>query len=252
MDATDPTIPKNAGSEPHLEDELECDDNQWARRSTFEQFQETMDQFQQCKVEAATESLQAGLKHFLNLTPDSFGNPTDYEKEQVDRGRKMCLSYCSAPPFFGAVLLNPKLITDTDDHFYASLTIVFGAVALKLHEYKIAIDLFQRCDSLYTFDATPCPENNEQVINILRAVAKANVGCVYLIMRATNKAKDYLERALEIFETFKNKTDSPEINIVAIQTNLSLAYQGQKNYLAAMKLQERLILKAKDPVIPPH
>ena len=252
MDATDPTIPKNAGSEPHLEDELECDDNQSARRSTFEQFQETMDQFQQCKVEAATESLQAGLKHFLNLTPDSFGNPTDYEKEQVDRGRKMCLSYCSAPPFFGTVLLNPKLITDRDDHFYASFTIVFGAVALKLHKYKIAIDLFQRCDSLYTFDATPCPENNEQVINILRAVAKANVGCVYLIMRATNKAKDYLERALEIFETFKNKNDSPEINTVAIQTNLSLAYQGQKNYPAAMKLQERLILKAKDPVIPPH
>ena len=252
MDATDPTIPKNAGSEPHLEDELECDDNQSARRSTFEQFQETMDQFQQCKVEAATESLQAGLKHFLNLTPDSFRNPTDYEKEQVDRGRKMCLSYCSAPPFFGTVLLNPKLITDRDDHFYASFTIVFGAVALKLHKYKIAIDLFQRCDSLYTFDATPYPKNNKQGIDILRAVAKANVGCVYLIMRATNKAKDYLERALEIFETFKNKNDSPEINTVAIQTNLSLAYQGQKNYPAAMKLQERLILKAKDPVIPPH
>ena len=252
MDATDPTIPKNAGSEPHLEDELECDDNQSARRSTFEQFQETMDQFQQCKVEAATESLQAGLKHFLNLTPDSFGNPTDYEKEQVDRGRKMCLSYCSAPPFFGAVLLNPKLIADKDVHFYASFTTVFGAVALKLHKYKIAIDLFQRCDSLYTFDATPYPKNNKQGIDILRVVAKANVGCVYLIMRATNKAKDYLERALEIFDTFKNKNDSPEINTVAIQTNLSLAYQGQKNYPAAMKLQERLILKAKDPVIPPH
>ena len=142
MDATDSKIPKNAVSEFHLEVELECDDNQSTRRSTFEQFQETMDQFQQCKVEAAIESLQAGHKHFLNLTPDSLGNPTDYEKELVDRGKEMCLSYCSAPPFFGAVLLNPKLIADKDDHFYVSFTIVFAAVALKLHKYKIAIDLF--------------------------------------------------------------------------------------------------------------
>ena len=252
MDRTALKIPKNAGSGLHLEDESECDDNQSARRSTFGHFEETMDQFQQFKVEAATESLQAAYRHFLNLSPDSFRNPTDYEKEQVDRGREMGLSYCSAPPFFGAVLLNPKLIADKDVHFYASFTTVFGAVALKLHKYKIAIDLFQRCDSLYTFDATPCPENNEQVINILRAVAKANVGCVYLIMRATNKAKDYLERALEIFETFKNKTDSPEINIFAVQINLSLAYQCQKNYPTAVKLQERLLLKAKDPIIPPR
>ena len=254
MDATDSKIPKNAVSESHLEVELECDDNQSTRRSTFEQFQETMDQFQQCKVEAAMESLQAGHKHFLNLTPDSLGNPTDYEKELVDRGREMCLSYCSAPPFFGAVLLNPKLIADKDDHFYVSFTIVFAAVALKLHKYKIAIDLFQRCDSLYTFDATPCPKDNERVMNILRAVAKANVGYVYLIMGVMDKASDYLECALEIFETFKNKnkTDSPEINIVAIQTNLSLAYQCQKNYIAAVKLQERLILKAKYPILSPH
>ena len=252
MDRTDPKIPKNAGSGPHLEVELEFDDNQSARHSTFEDFEETIYQFQQCKVEAAVESLQAAHKHFLNLTPESFGNPTDHEKEQVDRGRKMCFSHCSAPPLSGVVLLNPELTSDKDVHFYASFTIVFGAVALKLHKYKIAIDLFQRCDSLYTFDATPYPKNNKQVIDILRAVAKANVGCVYLIMRATNKAKDYLERALEIFETFKNKTDSPEINIVAIQTNLSLAYQRQKNYIAAVKLQERLILKAKYPILPPH
>ena len=254
MDRTHPKIPKNASSEPHLEDELECDDNQSARRGTFERLEETIYQFQQCKVEAATESLQAAYRHFLNLTPDSFRNPADYEKEQVDRGRKMCLSHCSAPPFFGVVLLNLELTSDKDVHFYASFAIVFGAVALKLHKYKIAIDLFQRCDSLYTFDATPCPKDNEQVMDILRAVAKANVGYVYLIMGVMEKASDYLECALEIFETFKNKnkTDSPEINIVAIQTNLSLAYQCQKNYIAAVKLQERLILKAKDPILPPH
>ena len=92
MDGTDPKIPKNADSGSCLEDELESDNNQSARCRTFEQFQKTMDQFQQCKVEAAIESLQAGHKHFLNLTPDSFGNPTDYEKEMVDRGREMCLS----------------------------------------------------------------------------------------------------------------------------------------------------------------
>ena len=254
MDRTDPKIPKNAGLGPHLEVELECDDNQSARHSTFEDFEETIYQFQQCKVGAAAESLQAAHKHFLNLTPDSFGNPTDYEKEQVDQGRKICLSHCSAPPFSGVVLLNPELTSDKDVHFYASFTIVFGAVALKLHKYKIAIDLFQRCYSLFTFDTTPLSEKNMQVIDILRAAAKANVGCVYLIMRVTDKARDYLECALEIFETFKNKskTDSPEINIVAIQTNLSLAYQCQKNYIAAVKLQERLILKAKDPILPPH
>ena len=91
-------------------------------------------------------------------------------------------------------------------------------------------------------------------MDILRAVAKANVGYVYLIMGVMDKASDYLECALEIFETFKNKnkTDSPEINIVAIQTNLSLVYQCQKNYIAAVKLQERLILKAKYPILPPH
>ena len=254
MDRTDPKIPKNAGSGPHLEVELEFDDNQSARHSTFEDFEETIYQFQQCKVEAAAESLQAAHKHFLNLTPESFGNPTDHEKEQVDRGRKMCLSHCSAPPFFGVVLLNLELTSDKDVHFYASFAIVFGAVALKLHKYKIAIDLFQRCYSLFTFDTTPRSEKNMPVIDILRAAAKANEGCVYLIMRVTDKARDYLECALEIFETFKNKskTDSPEINIVAIQTNLSLAYQCQKNYIATVKLQERLILKAKDPILPPH
>ena len=242
MDRTHPKIPKNASSEPHLEDELECDDNQSARRGTFERLEETIYQFQRCKVEAATESLQTAYRHFLNLTPDSFRNPADYEKEQVDRGRKMCLSHCSAPPFFGVVLLNLELTSDKDVHFYASFAIVFGAAALKLHKYKIAIDLFQRCYSLFTFDATPCPENNMQIIDILRAVAKANVGCVYLIMRVIDRAKDYLECALEIFETFKskNKTDSPGIYIVAIQINLSLAYQCQKNYPAAVMLQERL------------
>ena len=254
MDRTDPEIPKNAGSGLHLEDELEGDDHQSARRSTVEQLKETMDQFQQCKVEAAIESLQVAYKHFLNLTPDSFGNPTNYEKEQVDRGREMCLSNCSAPPFFGAVLLNPELPIDNDDHFYASFTTVFGAVALKLHKYKIAIDLFRRCHSLFTSDVTPCPGNNIQVIDTLKAVAKANVGCVYLIMRVMEKAKDYLECALEILETFKNKnkTYPTEINIVVTQSNLSLAYQCQKNYPAAVKLQERLLLKAKDPIIPPH
>ena len=78
MDRTDPEIPKNAGSGLHLEDELVGDDNQSARRSTVEHLKETMDQFQQCKVEAAIESLQVAYKHFLNLTPDSFGNPTNY------------------------------------------------------------------------------------------------------------------------------------------------------------------------------
>ena len=254
MDGTHAKIPKNASSGPHLEDELERDDNQSARRSTFEQFEETMDHLQQCELKAATESLQAAHEHLVNLAPDSFGNPTDYEKGQVDRGRKMCLSNCSIPSFFGVVLLNLELTSDKDVYFFASFTIVFGAVALKLHKYKIAIDLFQRWYSLFTFNTTAYPENKMQLIDVLRAVAKANVGCVYLIMRVMDKAKDYLEHALEIFGAIENKykTDSPEIYIVAIQTNLSLAYQCQKNYIAAVKLQERLILKAKYPILPPH
>ena len=254
MDGTQAKIPKNASSGPPFEDELELDNNRSARCGTFEQFEETMDHLQQCKLKAATESLQAAHEHLVNLTPDSFGNPTDYEKGQVDRGRKMCLSNCSIPSFFGVVLLNLELTSDKDVHFFASFTIVFGAVALKLHKYKIAIDLFQRWYSLFTFNTTAYPENKMQLIDVLRAVAKANVGCVYLIMRVMDKAKDYLEHALEIFEAIENKykTDSPEIYIVAIQTNLSLAYQCQKNYIAAVKLQERLILKAKDPILPPH
>ena len=182
MDGTHAKIPKNASSGPHLEDELERDDNQSARRSTFEQFEETMDHLQQCELKAATESLQAAHEHLVNLTPDSFGNPTDYEKGQVDRGRKMCLSNCSIPSFFGVVLLNLELTSDKDVYFFASFTIVFGAVALKLHKYKIAIDLFQRWYSLFTFNTTAYPENKMQLIDVLRAVAKANVGCVYLIM----------------------------------------------------------------------
>ena len=254
MDGTQAKIPKNASSGPPFEDELELDNNRSARCGTFEQFEETMDHLQQCKLKAATESLQAAHEHLVNLTPDSFGNPTDYEKGQVDRGRKMCLSNCSIPSFFGVVLLNLELTSDKDVHFFASFTIVFGAVALKLHKYKIAIDLFQRWYSLFTFNTTAYPENKMQLIDVLRAVAKANVGCVYLIMRVMDKAKDYLEHALEIFEAIENKykTDSPEIYIVAIQTNLSLAYQCQKNYIAAVKLQERLILKAKYPILPPH
>ena len=254
MDGTHAKIPKNASSGPHLEDELERDDNRSARRSTFEQFEETMDHLQQCELKAATESLQGAHEHLVNLTPDSFGNPTDNEKGQLDRGRKMCLSNCSIPSFFGVVLLNLELTSDKDVHFFASFTIVFGAVALKLHKYKIAIDLFQRCYSLFKFNTTAYPENKMQLIDVLRAVAKANVGCVYLIMRVMDKAKDYLEHALEIFEAIENKykTDSPEIYIVATQTNLSLAYQCQKNYPAAVKLLERLILKSTDLILPRH
>ncbi|XP_022791368.1 uncharacterized protein LOC111330727 [Stylophora pistillata] len=254
MDRADPKIPENVCSGPHPKKELECDDNQSATRSTFEHFKETMDQFQQGRVEIATDSLQAAYEIFLKLNPVSFENPTDYEKEQVDRGREMCLSQSSAPPFFGAVLSDPEPIADKNDYFYASYTIVLGAVALKLHKYKIAIDLFQRCDSLFTSDTTPGPKHKTQAIDILIAVAKTNIGCVYLITRVVDKAKDYLECALEIFETFKNKNkaNSLETNIVTIQTNLSLVYQFQNNYPAAVKLHDCLLLKVKDPNLPLH
>ncbi|PFX26616.1 hypothetical protein AWC38_SpisGene8721 [Stylophora pistillata] len=254
MEGTAPKITKNVCSGRHLEDELECDDNQSARCSTFKHFEEMLDQFQLCKVKMATVSFKAAYKHLLNLNPSSFVNPTDYEKELVNRGREMCLSQSPGPPFFGAVLLNTELIAEKEDYFYAIFTIVFGAIALRLHEYKTAIDLFQRCDSLFTADATSDPENKTQAIDILTAVAKTNIGCVYLITRVMDKAKDYLECALKIFKTFenknKNKTNFVEINIVAIQTNLSLVYQWQKNYPAAVKLQDRLLLKAKDLSLP--
>ncbi|PFX21090.1 hypothetical protein AWC38_SpisGene14433 [Stylophora pistillata] len=252
MEGRDPKITGSARSGHHLEDEFKCDDNQSARRSAFEHFKETMDKFQQSKVEMAADSLQAVYEIFLALNPAGFVKPTDYEKKQLNRGRDMCLSHFLAPPFPGAFLLNPELIADKDDHFYASFTIVLGTLALKLHKYKIAVDLFQRCDSIFTSDTAPSPKKNIQVTDILPAVSKANIGCLYLIMRAIDKAKDYLECALEIFETFKNKNkaNSIETDIAAIQINLSLVYQCQKNYPAAMKLQDRLLVKAKDLNLP--
>ncbi|XP_022810189.1 uncharacterized protein LOC111347190 [Stylophora pistillata] len=166
MEGTAPKIAKNACSGRHLEDELECDDNQSAKCNTFKHFEEMIDQIQLCKVKMATGSFKAAYKHLLNLNPSSFGNPTDYEKELVNRGREMCLSQSPGPPFFGAVLLNIERIADKEDYFYAIFTIVFGAVALRLHEYKIAIDLFLRCDSLFTADAMSDPENKTLKLSI--------------------------------------------------------------------------------------
>lgn len=73
-----------------------------------------------------------------------------------------------------------------------------------------------------------------------------------------SKAKDYLECALKIFETFKNKNRNKTssigtnivANIVAIQTNVSLIYQCQKSYPVAVKWQDCLLLKAKDLNLP--
>ncbi|XP_022788986.1 uncharacterized protein LOC111328755 [Stylophora pistillata] len=253
MERTYPKITTNARLGHHLEDELEHDDNHSARCSTFKHIEETMDQLQKCKVKMAIKSLQAAHKHLciLELNPDSFGNPTDYEKEQIERGTKMCFSRFSAP-FLGVVLSSPEPIPDKDGHFYAIFTIVFGALALKLHKYNMAIDIFQRCSSLFTSDVTPRTKNNMEVIDIFIGLAKANIGCVYLITKMIDKAEDHLKCALEIFEKFKNqnKNVSVDINIVSIKTNLSTVYQCQKDYPAAVQLQDCLLLKAKELNLP--
>ncbi|PFX12516.1 hypothetical protein AWC38_SpisGene23514 [Stylophora pistillata] len=120
MEGTAPKIAKNACSGRHLEDELECDDNQSAKCNTFKHFEEMIDQIQLCKVKMATGSFKAAYKHLLNLNPSSFGNPTDYEKELFQRED-------DAPRFFsgrdsvdaGVGLLNSNSNTSADESLAA-------------------------------------------------------------------------------------------------------------------------------------
>ena len=255
MDEAEISEGKNTSQGLYLGDNgLECDNELSARSRTFKHFEETMDLFQQCKMIRAQRALHATHRYLKEVNPDSFSNPTDYEKQQVKRGREMFRCRIAAPPFLGVVLLD-QLIPNTDDHFYGSFTNVFGAVAFKLHKYDVAIEVFQLSDTYFVANAPQRREANKEYLDFLAAVAKTNVSCVYLIMRNLDKAKEYLECALKMFERVKFKTkedESVEMNIVAAQNNLSLVFQGQKNYPAAMKIQNCLLVKAKDLNLPPQ
>ena len=228
-----------------LGEDFECEDE--TRRDALEYFVKAMDYLELSKVECARKSLQTALRYLLVLTPESFRNPTVYEKQQVRRGKEMSLRCVSAPPLSGVILLD-HIDLDDNDHLYINLTIAFGALALKLHEHNIAIEVFKLAMNSNGTDSPPLGES-EVNLEFTIVVAKANIGCVYLILRQLDKAKENLECALKSLERFKREksglTVTVEVDIFALENNLSLVLQGQQNFPAATRLQNDLVCKAK-------
>lgn len=218
-----------------LGEDFECGDE--IRRCVFKHFVEVMDLLGDSKVGCARKTLQSGHIYLRALTPESFCNPTDYEKQQVRRGKEMSLWCVSGPPLCGVILLDQM---DSDQNLYTNFTIVFGALAFKLHEHNIAIEVFKLA---MNSNGTDCEVDLEFSV----VVAKANIGCVYLILRQLEKAKENLECALKILERFKREKRivTLEVDIFAVENNLSLVLQGQQNFPAAIKLQNDLVCKAK-------
>lgn len=218
-----------------LGEDFECGDEM--RRCVFKHFVEVMDLLGDSKVGCARKTLQSGHIYLRALTPESFCNPTDYEKQQVRRGKEMSLWCVSGPPLCGVILLDQM---DSDQNLYTNFTIVFGALAFKLHEHNIAIEVFKLA---MNSNGTDCEVDLEFSV----VVAKANIGCVYLILRQLEKAKENLECALKILERFKREKRivTLEVDIFAVENNLSLVLQGQQNFPAAIKLQNDLVCKAK-------
>lgn len=218
-----------------LGEDFECGDEM--RRCVFKHFVEVMDLLGDSKVGCARKTLQSGHIYLRALTPESFCNPTDYEKQQVRRGKEMSLWCVSGPPLCDVILLDQM---DSDQNLYTNFTIVFGALAFKLHEHNIAIEVFKLA---MNSNGTDCEVDLEFSV----VVAKANIGCVYLILRQLEKAKENLECALKILERFKREKRivTLEVDIFAVENNLSLVLQGQQNFPAAIKLQNDLVCKAK-------
>ena len=234
-----------------LGEDFECEDE--TRRNALESFVKAMDSFQLSKVECARKSLQSAFRDLLVLTPESFRNPTDYEKQQVRRGKEISLRCVSAPPLCGVILLD-HIDLDDNDHLYINLTIAFGALAFKLHEHNMAIEVFKLAMNSNGTDSSPHCEI-EVDLGYSVVVAKANIGCVYLIQRQVEKAKQYLACALKNLERFKREKSiltvpTVEVDVFAVENNLSLVLQGQQNFPAATKLQNDLVCKAKHLRLP--
>jgi len=231
---------------PGLGEVYNCGDELW--RSAFKHFDHAMDLLQRSEVGCARETLQNGCRYLLALTPYSFPNPTDYEKQQVRRGKEMFLKRVSGPP--GVILLD-QLDSDQDDLFYIDFTIAFGALAFKLQEYIMAIKVFKLAIKSNCTDSQP---HREKAVDseLSEVVAKANIGCVYLNLGQLEKAKENIECALKNLERFKLEKNivTLDADIFAVKNNLSLVLQGQQNYSAAIKLQIDLVSRAKHLRLP--
>ena len=234
---------------PGLSDEdYNCGDE--LRRSVFKHFVDVMDLLERSEVGCARRSLQSGHRDLLEVTPETFCNPTDFEKQQVRRGKEMSLTCVSGPPLLGIILLD-QMVSDQDDHLYISFTIAFGALAFKLQEHNMAIEVFNLVMNSNGDDSAPHREIKVD-FEFFVVVAKANLGCVYLILGQLEKAKENLECALKSLERFKLEKNigTVEVDIFAVENNLSLVLQGQQNYTESIKLQNDLVAKAKHLRLP--
>ncbi|KAL9971008.1 hypothetical protein ACROYT_G023482 [Oculina patagonica] len=238
--------------ERRLDEDYHCVDELSARRFIVERFEETLDFLQLAKVEKAQRSLQTAYRPLLKLSPNSFSNPTDHEKQQLERGREMSIRCVTGPPFCGVILLD-QVDSNQDDYFYIKFTNVFGTLALKLHEHCIAIEVFKLAVKSIDTDTHP-HRVIEEHFDFSVSIAKTNMACVYLIMRKLDEAKETLECALESLERFKEEksTVTVEINIFAAQNNLSLVLQVQQNYPAALKLHNYLVSRTRNLNLPIH
>lgn len=230
-----------------LDEDYDCGDVLSARRLIVEHFEETLNFLQLFMVKKAQRALHTAYIHLQKLTPESFSNPTDHEKQQLERGKEISLSCISGPPFCGVILLDQV----ESNHFYVNFTNVFGTLALKLHEHGMAIEVFKL--AINSIDTDTHPHREIEVhFDFSVTIAKTNMACVYLIMGKLDKAKETLECTLNSLERFKEEqsTVTIEIYIFAAQNNLSLVLQAQQNYTAAMKLQNYLASRTKDLSLP--
>ena len=220
------------------------------RQSVFKHFVDTMDLFQRSDVGCARETLQNGYRDLLALTPETFCNPTDYEKQHVRRVKDMSLECVSGPPLCGVILLD-QMDSDQDDHFYINFTNAFGALAFKLQEHTIAVEVFKLAMNSRGADSSPHHDMKVD-FELSVVVATANIGCVYLILGQLEKAKEHQNCALKSLERFKlaKSIRTLEVDIFAVENNLSIVLQGQQNYPAAIKLQNHLVSKAEHLRLP--
>ena len=228
----------------------DCNRGDEPRRCALECLIKAMDLLELSKVECAQRALRSGHSYLLALKPESFKNPTDYEKQQLKRAKEISLKCVSGPPLCGVILLD-QMDSDQDDHLYISFTIAFGTLAFKLQEHNMAIEVFNLVMNSNGNDSPPHREIKVD-FEFSVVVAKANLGCVYLILGQLEKAKENLECALKSLERFRLEKNlgNVEVEIFAVENNLSLVLQGQQNYTESIKLQNDLVAKAKHLRLP--
>ena len=129
----------NLRGEHHDGHGSDCTDDLSLRLDTADYLEQSLDLFEQGKLEMAETKLQNAFRSFRRIKPNNFNNPSDQEKILVERGRKVFQRKISVQNF-GVVLMD-QLTSRDDSKFYATFINVFDALARKLRRYDLVLDI---------------------------------------------------------------------------------------------------------------